>query len=178
MPSASSCATKFLPNKPMQNSVAIYSAPSHRPGTRTPAPWFFRRRSRRRVDVAGSGLWLRHGPNKPADSLTLKKVSVSAVSAGQGVEIRQLSATSDSLTAKQGKQPHTCARAPACMSDCVCHVVRLSESYIYIYKSITYSTDTSLTPADTGLSRDQGRAGQNRCLSGWWCAHGGFYGAA
>jgi hypothetical protein len=128
--------------------------------------------------VGGAGLRLRHGPNKPADSLTLEKVSVSAVSVGQGVEMRQLSAIYDSLTVKQGKQPHTCACAPACMSDYVCHVVRLSDSYIYIYKSIPYSTDTSLTPADTGLARDQGRAGQNRCLSGWWWAHGGFYGAA
>jgi hypothetical protein len=156
----------------MQNSVAIYSRLRPCGDTRTPAPWIFRRGSAQRVDGLAIGLWLRHGRNWPADSLTLQKCSVSASVSGQDVESKRLNAISDEMTENPRNASCTCVRRRMCVRVCVCHVVRLSDSYIYIYRSITYTADTGLTPADSDVSLGLAAQGLNRCLSGWRCARG------
>jgi hypothetical protein len=162
----------------MQNSVAIYSVSPSRADTRTPAPWIFRRGFGRRVDVGGGGLMLRHGRSGGFDVLTAQKPTVKAVSKRQDVEMKRQIAIIDDLTAKSVKPSYTCTHTPAYVDSYVCHIVKSSNSYIYIYQSITYIFDTSLTAVDSLLCLNLAADGQNHCLSGWGSAHGGFYGAA
>ena len=156
----------------MQISVAIYSVLRPCGETRTPAPWIFRRVLARRVDDLAAGLWLRHSRNWTADSLTLQKCSVSASVSGQGVESKQRNAISDEMTEKSKNPLRTRAYARAYMRLCVCHVVRSSDNYIYLYNTITYTADTDLTVADSGVWLGLVLRGLNRCLSGWEGARG------
>jgi hypothetical protein len=135
----------------MKNSVAKYPWMPWAWQSPTPAPWTYEKKFRRHLDGLLAGLWLLGWRISNPDSLTVKKPTVSAVSVGYVIDKAMKFANLDDMTAKSLNHSYTCARGRVCMQICVCHVVILSISYIYIYKSISYNTDNTLTLPDSGL---------------------------
>lgn len=157
----------------MQNSVAKYPFVSRWPAPPAPAPWGFEKVSGRPVDGPVPGLWCCPWPRGGFDALTPQNPGVKAVSKWQAIDCVDECATFDTLTANPDFPSRAHARGRAHVNGCMCHNVKTSIVYIYLYNSTSYNFDTGLTPFDT-LPRLQSRQGRaNHCL----CSAGGWGGA-